>query len=341
MSDYIIIANGSFLVREIILEAIQNKIIIALDGAADKLARIGIKPDVILGDFDSATESRKNFWGIREHFDSIDETSCEYIANFGVKIVPAKNQDLTDLMKAINYCDKHHATSITIICATGGRLDHDEGTRRTLRTHYNKQRPITLHTEQQTIRFVHDEKIVMSGLPGDKCGIIAYPHGSFSSSGLLYDAQNYPLEFGHSESICNSLTTNEAVITVNGEALAIMPPQLQSQRSYMMKSEIERLQLQLRDAQQVVTEFTIAELHNFRAYRKSHAPKKKDHAQPKLTYYITESKESSYSGDKKRTILISSSQQKANLFDSFKSQSTQTDALPNTATSCNITSAKI
>ena len=58
MPDYAIIANGNFLVEEILVEAVKGKIIIALDGAADKLARLGLNPHLILGDFDSISEPR-------------------------------------------------------------------------------------------------------------------------------------------------------------------------------------------------------------------------------------------------------------------------------------------
>jgi len=247
-SHYAIVANGNFLVREIILEAIANKIVVALDGAADKLARIDIMPSIILGDFDSITPN--NIWGIKKTFDDIDENSEPYIGILGTTIVPAKDQNLTDLIKAIRYCDKQGATSIDILCATGGRLDHHEGAMRCLRSEYQKDRPILLHTEQQTLKFAKDEAVELIGEIKDKCGIVAFPSAHFSSTGLLYNGNDYLLEFGISESYCNSLTEKTAHVTIEGEALLMMPPQFISQRVFYQKNDVERLELQLRDAKQ-------------------------------------------------------------------------------------------
>lgn len=247
MSDYLIVADGDFLVREIIQEAAKNKIIIALGEAADKLVRVGITPNILLGDFDSENLTHIKFWGIHQTFANLHDEEEEYIGNFGVTIVPHKNQNLTDLIKAIRYADAQSAKSITLICAVGGRLDHHEATMRSLRTEYRKERLLLLHTDQQTIRFAKDESIVMTGEIGDKCGIFAYPKGRFSSRGLEYDVNDYELNFGFSESVANSMRQVQADISVTGEALLIMPPQLQAQREFRRKPEVERMELLLRD----------------------------------------------------------------------------------------------
>ncbi|MBX3709353.1 MAG: thiamine diphosphokinase [Gammaproteobacteria bacterium] len=252
MSDYIIVADGNFLVREIIHEAIKDKTILALDAAADKLARIGITPHLLLGDFDVDNKMHVDYWGVRQTFVELTHDAMPYIGNHGVLIVPCKNQNLSDLIKAIHYCDKQNARSITIICALGGRMDHHEAAMRSLRAEYKKDRPLFIHTEQQTLRYAKDEEIIIKGKIGDKCGIFAFPKGIFSSQGLTYDVNNFDLSMGFSESIANSLHSECATITVRGEALLIMPPYLRSQREFMKKSEIERLEMLLRDARTLI-----------------------------------------------------------------------------------------
>lgn len=248
MPHFIIVANGEFLVREIIHEAIQDKVIVALDGAANKLARIDVKPDVILGDFDSVTDHSDNLWGIQKTFADLKNDDAPYEGQFGIQIVPAMDQNLNDLTKAIRYCDKRNAQSITIVCAAGGRLDHHESNFRTLRTEYSKNRPILFHTEQQSIRYAMNEDVEFIGEPGDKCGIMAYPAGAFTSSGLEYDVTEYELKFGFSESSSNALKQPRATLSIKGEALLIMPPLLKSQREFMAKSETEQLMMRLRDS---------------------------------------------------------------------------------------------
>lgn len=241
MPHYAIIANGNFLVEEILKEAVKGKIIIALDGAADKLARIGLKPQLILGDFDSISESMAAFWGIKKTFAELEATEEAYAGNHEVLIVPTKNQELTDLDKAIQYCDQHEAASITLLCATGGRLDHHEGVMMSLRSQYKKGRPIFLHTEQQTLFYAKDETLILRGEAGDKCGIIATHTGKVSSKGLAYECKD------HSESVCNALVSSSAELEIKGEALVIAPPHLAAQRNFMKNSEQERLELLLRD----------------------------------------------------------------------------------------------
>ncbi len=228
MKNYLIVANGNFLIKEIIAEAAANKIMVALDGAYDKLIALGFEPAIVLGDFDSI--SFDNEWPPQ------------------TEVIHTPNQLFTDLTKGINYCDQQGAENISIICGQGGRLDHQEGVLRTLRAAYRKERPLVLHTEQQSARFAKDETITIHGEIGDKCGVIAFPSGAFSSTGLEYDVDNFSLVFGFSENTCNALAMPTAAIKIQGEALVIMPPLLNAQRALMQKNDVERLELQLRDA---------------------------------------------------------------------------------------------
>lgn len=244
-TDYLIIANGPFLIKEIIQEAAIGKTMVALDGAVNKLKRIGIIPDIILGDFDSIQDLE--YWGIHADFNTMLDCTIPYLGKQGTIVVPKKDQSRPDLIKAIHYCDKQGAKSITLICALGGRLDLHETTLRSLRHEYRKNRKILLHTEQHSIQFAFNEKVIIDGEIGDHCAILAYPHGILTSSGLLYSVKNLDLAQGKADSICNTLLETSAEIAIEGEALIIMPPQLESQRSFMKLSDREKLELQLRD----------------------------------------------------------------------------------------------
>lgn len=248
MTAFLIIANGPFVARDIIIEAAKGKKIIALDGASVKLNKLNIKPDIILGDFDSMHHSEREALGIEKLFHDLQENDLPYQTKDNITIVPAKNQLLTDLMKALDYADQQHATEITLICATGGRMDHHEGAMRILRSHYKTNRPIILLTEQHGIRFVKNEDIKIEGIPGDKCGILAYPKAVMSSTGLEFEAIDLALEFGLSENICNSLIAETATIHIEGEALVIMPPLLLAQREWMKKTLKEQYEVLLREA---------------------------------------------------------------------------------------------
>ncbi|MCR9191339.1 MAG: thiamine diphosphokinase [Gammaproteobacteria bacterium] len=241
MKSYIIVANGPFLAPEIIKEAIQSRRIVALDGAADKLLLLGIKPDVILGDFDSIHPQTQAYWGINQCFETLPEHAVPYKGHHNVLIVPAKDQSQTDLVKAIRYCDQAQAEDISIICATGGREDQHEASKWALQTEYRAHRPILIHSEQQTLRWAENETVTLQGEIGDYCGFVAQTPGSGHSEGLAYACDHIPI------SLCNQLQTNTAKITIEGKALLMMPPQFAAQRQ-LIQTNKTRLSTQLIDA---------------------------------------------------------------------------------------------
>ena len=244
MTHFLIIANGPFLHSSIILEAIKDKTVVVLDGALNELRWCSPhKIHCILGDFDSVDAVAQEHWGITQTYANITNSSMPYLGNHGALIVPAKNQELTDLEKAIQHCDSNGASSITLMCASGGRSDHDMAVKQAMRKAYRTDRVITLQTEQQSVRYAKDEVVAFNGQIHDHCGFIATAPGHCLSTGLLYPCN------GHSESYCNQLAAETASLTVTGEALLFLPPELPSQRAFMEKSVLERRQLLVDDAE--------------------------------------------------------------------------------------------
>jgi thiamine pyrophosphokinase len=250
--DYLIVANGPFLPRDILVEAALNRKIVALDGASLHLAKLGLKPDIILGDFDSVDEETQKIWGIKYTFREITSEAKPYPGKYGVTIVPIKDQNFTDLTKAIRYCDQHAAKSIDIICAIGAdRMDHTLSNIGNLRSEHRLNRVMRLHTDAQTLTFAKHTQVTLQGDIGDYCGLIAFPNATFTSHGLEYNGVNFPLNFGFSESSCNRLKTPIAEIEVKGEALVIHPGQLKSQKIYSKKSYLEKFEIILENSKEV------------------------------------------------------------------------------------------
>ncbi|MFA6916525.1 MAG: thiamine diphosphokinase [Parachlamydiales bacterium] len=198
---------------------IPNKKLLVLDGAANHFMGGTLFPNVILGDFDSILNAE--YWGIQNQFDSIDNCTKPYPGYFGVLIVPAKNQDFTDLEKGIHFCDSSLADSIVILNATGGRLDHTLGNIGFLKKYYRPDRKITLVTRTECVEYVKDATVMLTGPVGSVCAILGYPEAKMTTTGLTYNGQNYPLSIGLQESICNTLAEPTATINIQGEALVI------------------------------------------------------------------------------------------------------------------------
>lgn len=219
--EWVIVANAPSMTAKQIGAVISGLKIMALDGAANRLRDCNLLPDVILGDFDSIQDI--DYWGIREIFGGIDSSSEPYLGRFGILIVPAKDQDFTDLEKGILFCDSNDADSICIINATGGRLDHTLGNIGMLRKYHRPDRSLVMLTETEQIEYVKDGTTTIEGPVGAQCAIMGYPEAVMTTTGLAYNGEGYPLRLGYQESTCNTLAMPSATIVIKGEALVIKP----------------------------------------------------------------------------------------------------------------------
>lgn len=219
--NWVIVANGPEISDCELTEHLQNQRIMALDGAANRLKKLSIFPDVILGDFDSIEDP--SYWGISKTFREIDEGSLPYEGKHAVTIVPAKDQNHTDLEKAIMYCDALGASSILVIQATGGRMDHTLGNLGVLKKYDRQNRSLMIATETEAICYLHNQRMTIEEGEGKYCGIIGYPQAWMTTKGLAYNGDHYLLQLGVQESTCNTLIEAKASIAIEGEALLILP----------------------------------------------------------------------------------------------------------------------
>ena len=104
----LIIANGEACSQELLGQLLEwSPLIIVLDSAIERVLELGIKVDVLLGDFDRGFKP--------EHY-----TEKQY----PLEIIYAPNQDKTDLEKAFDYLIEKGHKAVNVIWATGRRADH-------------------------------------------------------------------------------------------------------------------------------------------------------------------------------------------------------------------------
>ena len=240
---YLIVANGDFLPTEIVKEAAIGRTIIALDGAAVPLMKRGIKPHYILGDLDSI--QCQSLLGI-EQLSISGSLPHQYAGKFGITIVHCPDQATTDLQKALNFAKEQGATYIDVVCAcSNARIDHNLFNVRLLKSTDPLGCTVILHSLLQSMCFVRDSTISLSGEVGDPCAVMAFPEGQFSSTGLVWNGvanAPFPLHFADSESVCNQMAGKQAEICVTGDALVIQPPHFSAQRRCSQWSALERAQ---------------------------------------------------------------------------------------------------
>ena len=104
----LIIANGASCSNELMGQLLEwSPLVIVLDSAIERVLDLGIKVDVLLGDFD------RNF---------NPEVYIEH--QYPLEIIHTPNQDKTDLEKAFDYLIEKGHKAVNVIWATGKRADH-------------------------------------------------------------------------------------------------------------------------------------------------------------------------------------------------------------------------
>lgn len=104
----LIIANGASCSSELMGQLLEwSPLVIVLDSAIERVLPLGIKVDVLLGDFDN-------------------ELDIEYYKTlqFPLEIVYAPDQEKTDLEKAFDYLVEKGHKAVNVVWATGRRADH-------------------------------------------------------------------------------------------------------------------------------------------------------------------------------------------------------------------------
>lgn len=105
----LIIANGEACSMELLNQLLEwSPFVVVLDGAYERVHNLGIKIDVILGDFD-----RIDFQ--KEYLGKIQ---------FPIEVIHTPDQDKTDLEKAIDFLIDRGFPAANIVWATGRRADH-------------------------------------------------------------------------------------------------------------------------------------------------------------------------------------------------------------------------
>lgn len=104
----LIIANGAACSEDLIGQLLEwSPFVVVLDAAADRVIDLGIKIDVILGDFD------RNF-----------DPSKYLESQYPLEIIKIENQDTTDLEKAYEFLIERNFPAVNVVWATGRRADH-------------------------------------------------------------------------------------------------------------------------------------------------------------------------------------------------------------------------
>lgn len=166
----IIVGNGETPQGEIPMLFLQHaRFIVCCDGALDKLLKIGMKPDVVIGDCDSISEDR------RQQFKDI--------------IIEDKDQECNDLQKALKYCLRQQFGPIAILGASGLRDDHQLANLSILNM-YAERMDLIMVSNYGLFSFI-SEDTTFASTPGQEVSVFSFDgQALFSFSGLQYPVHN-------------------------------------------------------------------------------------------------------------------------------------------------------
>lgn len=132
--------------------------IICADGGYNHLKSLGIKPDAVLGDFDSSLQPD-------------DVQTVKY---------PVE-KDMTDAEIAIDYAKKCGADEIVLTCAFGGRIDHEMANIFLLTAYEN----VSIEEENCRI-FCIEGEVNLENQKGKTVSLIPFMKAKVSLSGFKY-----------------------------------------------------------------------------------------------------------------------------------------------------------
>ena len=194
-----IYTGGTVFDEYVIEKPEKGDLIIAADAGSLTAQRMGIKPDVVLGDFDTLGESNIP-----------DGVECLR--------VPAEKND-TDTQLAVEVAIERGAEEIVIVGGMSGRIDHTLSTLAILENLWERKAGriyATLTDGKNRVRFIRSRGAI---LPRSQYRYFSLIAADETVKGITLNGCKYPLKNGrisrrHQWAVSNEITGNCALIEI-------------------------------------------------------------------------------------------------------------------------------
>jgi thiamine pyrophosphokinase len=199
----VVVANAPWRWHAPFVELVRGaECVLAADGGANHLARIGVRPNAVVGDLDSIRPGVRSWVGEE-------------------RMVVRADQDFTDLHKTLEFAfEERNARQVIVLAATGGRLDHDLENLALL-VRWASRGSLELRDERHRVVPVIDET-ELATTPGQ--GISLMPVGRCErvfTRGLHWELRGEPLDLAGRTSVSNLSEGDRTAIRVEGGALLV------------------------------------------------------------------------------------------------------------------------
>lgn len=194
----LIIANGEACNADLLGQLLEwSPFIVVLDGAIKRVLELGIKIDVLLGDFD------------RNELDLDDIRAVQ----FPIEIIQTPDQNKTDLEKAFDFLIERGFPAVNVVWATGRRADH------TIANITN----IIRYKSKLFITIIDDYSVIYPLLPSPHIYTKWYAKGStislipvgeahgIKTKNLMYNIDNQSLTLGYQNGNSNEALSDGLV----------------------------------------------------------------------------------------------------------------------------------
>jgi len=200
----LLVANGPVhWTEELSALASRAEPLFAADGGANHLGRIGLRPTAVVGDLDSITPGIRAFIGEE-------------------RMIHRPDQDRTDLDKALAYAfDELDLEELTVLGATGGRLDHAAGNLGLLVRRALGERLRFLAYDHQVVAVTGEA--ILEAVPGETWSFFTFdPEVRVSIRGVKWPVADISLDLPGRPSISNEADGDHVTIRATGGAVVVM-----------------------------------------------------------------------------------------------------------------------
>ncbi|MFA9190184.1 thiamine diphosphokinase [Flavobacterium sp. FZUC8N2.13] len=196
----LIIANGAACNPELLGQLLEwSPLVIVLDSAIERVIELGIKVDVLLGDFD-------------RDFDPDYYKEKQY----PLEIVHAPDQDKTDLEKAFDYLLERNIPAANVVWATGRRADHTITNLTNIVRYRNKLKIVILDDHSKV--FLLPRKFEKWYTANTPISLIPIGHvNGIHSENLFYPLKNDSLTIGYRTGSSNHVAQDGLVVIEHQE----------------------------------------------------------------------------------------------------------------------------
>ena len=175
-------------------------LIIAADSGYATAQKLGINPDITMGDFDSYCET------LPPQMKTL-RVPCE--------------KDVTDTMLACEYARDNGCSYITIVGGTGGRIDHSISNMFYLEDLRRQGIRVKLTDGENTVQVIMDDTVTVPN-DGGYFSVFALDSCIVTQTGCKYPLNRAQLIRHRPYAVSNEVVGEYAAVTVQGSAILVM-----------------------------------------------------------------------------------------------------------------------